>query len=126
MYAGRETSALRSTVDTLKRDIHEILTSGKFYVTGEIAQEMESINNGLDHLKLDMKLMTTAKDWKTGIDPQQISAHATNATTVLDKAAAFLFDYKNKMGAHTIETSQENEIRELHHWAKHNLQQIQS
>lgn len=49
----------------------------------------------------------------------------SDAQNVLDSLAATLFDYKNKMGNTAISSCQENEIRERHHWAMQNLQNVE-
>lgn len=124
MQASRR-GALSSTVNTVKRDIEEICQSGKFYVTEEIGNELNAIANGLDHLKLDDYFLSTSKDWDREFDPSQTKSHKANATSVLDSTAAVLYDYKDKMGNVAISRCQENEIRELHHWAMQSLKNVQ-
>lgn len=124
MQASRR-GALASTVNTVKKDIEEICRSGNFYVTEEIGHELNVIANGLDHLKLDDYLLTTSKDWEKGFDPTQTQSHKANALSVLDSTAALLYDYKEKMGNVAISHCQENEIRELHHWAVQSLKKIE-
>lgn len=124
MQASRR-GALASTVNTVKRDIEEICQSGNFYVTEEIGNELNVIANGLDHLKLDDYLLATSKDWDKGFDQTQTQSHKAKAVSVLDSAAAVLYDYKDKMGNVAISRCQENEIRELHHWAVQNLRNVQ-
>lgn len=124
MQASRR-GALASTVNTIKRDIEEICQSGKFYVTEEIGRELNVIASGLDHLKLDDYLLATSKEWDKGFDPTQTKSHKANALSVLDSTAAMLYDYKDKMGNVAISQSQENEIRELHHWAVQSLRNVQ-
>ena len=43
----------------------------------------------------------------------------------MDSAASVLYDFKEKMGNVAISRCQENEIRELHHWAVQNLKNVQ-
>jgi len=43
----------------------------------------------------------------------------------LDQTAARLFDYKSQLGAVSMGTKQENDVRELHQWAITTLKQIQ-
>lgn len=122
---GSRKGALASSVDMVKRDINEICQSGNYYVTEELGNEFNTIANGLDHLKLDGYLMNTSTDWQKGFDSTQLDAHSINAQNVLDSLAATLFDYKNKMGATSINQCQENEIRERHHWAINSLKNVE-
>ena len=71
-------SALSGTVNSIKTDIEDICNSGKYYVTEEIGNEMNTIANGLDHLKLDGYLMTTSSDWQKGFDSSQFQAHSSS------------------------------------------------
>ena len=48
-----------------------------------------------------------------------------DAASVLDTTASVLYDYKDKMGNVAISRCQENEIRELHHWAVQSLRNVQ-
>ena len=48
-----------------------------------------------------------------------------DAASVLDSTASVLYDYKDRMGNVAISRCQENEIRELHHWAVQSLRNVQ-
>ncbi|XP_076444468.1 uncharacterized protein LOC143282679 [Babylonia areolata] len=124
MEVSRAANALKNTVRTVEADIADILQSGNFYCTEEIARELTSIKNGLDHLRLDGTLLGS-EEWKGTFDPQSTSGALAGATGVLDKAAARLFDYKSQLGAVSMGQKQENEVRELHQWAITSLKQIQ-
>lgn len=57
MELSQERDSLMNGVNTLKADIREFLQSGNFYCTEEIARELTAIDNGLEHLKLDNRLL---------------------------------------------------------------------
>lgn len=120
----RAANALKGTAQTVKADIAEILGSGNFYCTEEIARELSAINNGLEHLKLDNTLLNS-EEWKTSFSPDATAEAFAGAASVLDQAAARLYDFKSQMGAVSVSQKQENDVRELHQWAITNLQQIQ-
>lgn len=124
MEITRATNALRSTITTVEADIRDILTSGNYYCTEEIARELTAIQNNLDHLKLDGTLLAS-NDWQRSFDPRDTGGAIAGATSVLDQTAARLFDYKSQLGAINVGQKQENEVRELHQWAITSLKQIQ-
>lgn len=124
MEITRATNALRSTIKTVEADVKDILTSGDYYCTEEIARELTGIQNNLDHLKLDGTLLSS-NEWQGSFDPRKTGAAIAGATSVLDQTAARLFDYKTQLGAVTVGQKQENEVRELHQWAITSLKQIQ-
>lgn len=49
----------------------------------------------------------------------------SDARNSLDTLCTTLFDYKTKMGNTTINSCQENEIRERHNWAVNSLQSVE-
>lgn len=124
MEITRAAGALRSTIKTVEADVNDILTSGNFYCTEEIARELTAIQNNLNHLKLDGTLLSS-DEWQGVFDPRSSGAAISGATSVLDQTAARLFDYKCQLGAVTVGQKQENEVRELHQWAIMTLKQIQ-
>lgn len=69
MEVSRAANALRSSVNTVKADIADILNSGTYYCTEEIARELSAINNGLEHLKLDNTLLES-KEWQSSFSPE--------------------------------------------------------
>ncbi|KAK7503275.1 hypothetical protein BaRGS_00005540 [Batillaria attramentaria] len=108
MEVSRAAMALQSGVNTVKADIAEILGSGNFYCTEEIARELSAIDNGLEHLKLD-KTLLDSKEWQESFSPESTSNALAGAASVLDRAAARMFDYKSQMGAVSMGQKQENE-----------------
>lgn len=73
MEISRSASALKSVINTVKSDIAEILQSGNFYCTEEIARELSLINNGLEHLRLDGALLSS-NDWQKSFNSPQINS----------------------------------------------------
>lgn len=70
MEITRATNALRSTVRTVEADIEDILQSGNYYCTEEIARELTAIRNGLEHLNLDGTLLSS-NEWQGSFDPRK-------------------------------------------------------
>ncbi|KAL8593750.1 hypothetical protein ACOMHN_032356 [Nucella lapillus] len=124
MEVSRATNTLKSAVCTIEADIADILQTGNYYCTEEIARELTAIKNGMDHLTLDGTLLGS-EEWKGSFDPQSTMENLAGAVSVLDKAGACLFDFKSQLGAVTMGQKQENEVRELHQWAITTLRQIQ-
>ncbi|XP_076467264.1 uncharacterized protein LOC143298314 [Babylonia areolata] len=124
MEINRATNALKSTIDTVEADIRDILQSGDYYCTEEIARELNAINNGLEHLRLDSTLLGS-EDWQKTFNPRNTAASISGATSILDRAAARLFDYKSQLRAVPMAQKQENEVREDHQWAMTTLLHIQ-
>lgn len=124
MEVSRATNALKNTIRSVEADIADILQSGNYYCTEEIARELTAIKNGLDHLSLDGTLLQS-EEWKGSFDPQGTVGALAGAVGVLEKTAACLFDYKSQLGAVSMGQKQENEVRELHQWATTSLKQIQ-
>ena len=69
MDVSRATNALKGTVRSVEADIADILQSGNYYCTEEIARELTAIKNGLDHLKLDGTLLGS-NEWSGSFDPR--------------------------------------------------------
>ena len=66
-------NALRSTIRTIEADIEDILRSGNYYCTEEIARELTAIRNGLEHLNLDGTLLSS-KEWQGAFNPRRTGA----------------------------------------------------
>ena len=69
MEITRAANALRSSIRTIEADIADILQSGNYYCTEEIARELTAINNGLEHLNLDGTLLSS-DEWQGSFDPR--------------------------------------------------------
>ncbi|ESO84905.1 hypothetical protein LOTGIDRAFT_235976 [Lottia gigantea] len=123
MYASR--NPVTSEINTVKSDIKDILQSGNYYCTEEIANELTKINNGLDHINLDDNILTTSRTWQNNFDPRQTMAHRNNLVSTMDKTSAMLFDLKSQLNMDKLKDKQENELREKHEWALNNLDQVQ-
>ena len=54
---------LKSKIRILEEDIKEILQSGNYYCTEEIAREFTEIKNSIEHLKLDSTFLTS-DEWQ--------------------------------------------------------------
>ncbi|KAK6171268.1 hypothetical protein SNE40_019493 [Patella caerulea] len=123
MYASR--NPIASEIKTVKSDIKDILQSGKYYCTEEIARELTKLDNGLDHLNFDNNLLTTSRTWQNNFDPNHTAAYRNNVVSAMDQTSARLFDLKNQLNVDKLKDKQENEIREKHEWAMNNLQSVQ-
>ncbi|XP_067674576.1 uncharacterized protein [Haliotis asinina] len=121
MYAS---GGLASSVQTAKRDIGDILQSGKYYCNEEIARELTAVSNGLNHLNLDDKFLSTSKEWQGRKGPMASTA-APDAASVVGRLSGVLQNYKHQMEGSRITEKQENEIREMHQWAVTNLRNSQ-
>lgn len=123
MYTTRMRThpALQSGAFSLEKEIKDIVESGQYYYTAEIATELYNISNAVDHIKLDSNFLTTSPDWGNKLDHDE----ARGAGAILTKIAGFLNEYKTVMGNRSIEMAQENNIRQNHHWAMENLLGLQ-
>ncbi|KAJ8305031.1 hypothetical protein KUTeg_017418, partial [Tegillarca granosa] len=127
MYGSRMrvNSGLGETIGCVKRDIQDITRTGNFYCTNEIARELSSINNALEHLKLDRTFLNTSPEWRTGAHERTGINGNNNAAEILQNLSQHLHEYKAKMGVKNMEDRQENEIREYHQWTLQNLRGLQ-
>jgi len=117
--------ALRNAVCAVKADIQDVLQSGQFYVTEEIARELSQINNALDHLALDSTFLSTSEEWKKkpgNYTPRQTSEQMSGAMSALNQVGNRLHECKSKLANRVVLSKQENELRELHQWAISSLQ----
>ncbi|OWF51674.1 uncharacterized protein LOC110448810 isoform X2 [Mizuhopecten yessoensis] len=123
MYTTRMRThpALQSGSFMLDREIREIIESGQYYYTAEIATELNNISNALEHILLDSNFLTTSPDWGRNLDHEE----ASGAGAILTKLAGFLNQYKSVMANRAIETAQETNIRQNHHWAMEHLIALQ-
>ncbi|XP_060077353.1 uncharacterized protein LOC132556914 [Ylistrum balloti] len=123
MYTTRMRThpALQTGSSSLDKEIREIIESGQYYYTAEIATELNNISNALDHILLDSNFLTTSPDWGSKLNDEE----ARGAGAILIKIAGFLNEYKSVMANRAIEMAQEVNIRQNHHWAMENLLNLQ-
>ncbi|XP_013380102.1 uncharacterized protein LOC106151404 [Lingula anatina] len=117
--------ALLGSVHTLKHDVNDVLRSGQYYVTDELARKAYDIDNSLNHLKFDQNLLATSKEWKQGFDQDKLMQEHMGATHAGQHVQQAFFDLKNSMSGKALDGKQENEIREAHHWADKTLEASQ-
>lgn len=63
--------ALQAGSMNLDREIREIIESGEYYYTPEIATELNNIGNALDHIMLDSNFLTTSPEWGSRFDTNE-------------------------------------------------------
>ncbi|KAK3098306.1 hypothetical protein FSP39_018209 [Pinctada imbricata] len=106
----------------VRREIDNIVSSGDFYVTNEIANELSNIRNAIDHLNLDGSILSTTDSFRPGKTGQESNV----AARLLNSTAEYLQDFKSQMHQNALRNKQENEIRELHQWGVNNLRGLQN
>ncbi|KAL5009507.1 hypothetical protein ScPMuIL_011812 [Solemya velum] len=116
---------LQGIVETVKRDIEDVLHTDEYYYTPEIVSELNNLNNGLEHLKLDKRITNTSADWDRKFNPRETDAATRTVASILDKTSSAMLEYKRAMLKRSIASKQENEVREIHHWAVQTLRQLQ-
>lgn len=104
---------------TAKSEINDILTSGNYYVTPEIAAELRSLHNGLDHLRLDSTIQSSSPEWRTKLMTRTNSTAGSTGT--IGRVNSLINQYKSHLHKENVSKLQENQIREMHHWAMINL-----
>lgn len=67
---GRPDPGLISTANSVQSEIQDLMQSGQYYCTNELANELTRINNAVDHLKLDGNIMSTSDSFKRFYDPR--------------------------------------------------------
>lgn len=120
--------ALRGAIGSLRADIQDVLSSGNFYVTEEIARELAAISNAADHLGLDSTFLATSQQWadKPGnFTAREATQQMGGALAAVNAAKGRLQDYKQLLGSRNVLGKQENELRELHQWAISSLKATQ-
>ncbi|XP_048766128.1 uncharacterized protein LOC125673558 [Ostrea edulis] len=122
---GRADPGLVSTANAVQTEIKDFMTSGSYYCTNELANELTRINNAVDHLKLDGNIMSTSDSFTRFYDPRNSVPEAMNPANNLANAAGFLKDLKSQLHVHSLRDKQENQVRELHQWGVDNLRGIQ-
>ncbi len=70
-YTGLSAS-FAGPANTVKRDIHEVLSSGQYYVTPEMGGELKAIGSGVDHIKLDNHFLKSSGDFAKRFSPSGI------------------------------------------------------
>ncbi|XP_005108686.1 uncharacterized protein LOC101862217 [Aplysia californica] len=126
--AMRTGGAVRNAVSAVRGDIQDVLQSGNFYVTEEIARELSVINNALEHIALDDTFLSTSQDWRSkpgNFTSRQTNEHMSGALSAVNQVGNRLYDYKSKLANRNILGKQENELRELHQWAISSLKSSQ-
>ena len=61
MYQSRQGAdpGLSRMANNVRKDIGDIIGSGSYYVTNEIANELTNISNAIDHLHLDRSILSS-------------------------------------------------------------------
>ncbi|CAL1545809.1 unnamed protein product [Lymnaea stagnalis] len=117
--ALRQGGILPCTATAVRNEIREILQSGNFYVTEEIAREMSVINNALEHLSLDDTFLTTSQNWQKqpgNFTPAETAQHLSGAMNAIQRIGMCLQECKYRLANSVVNGKQENQIRELHQW----------
>lgn len=122
---GRPDPGLISTANSVQSEIQDLMQSGQYYCTNELANELTRINNAVDHLKLDGNIMSTSDSFKRFYDPRNNVPEGVNPSSNLANAAGFIRDLKSKLHVNSLRDKQENQVRELHQWGVNNLRGIQ-
>ena len=71
MTEGRSdycTGALGSTSGALKAEVGQVMHSGKYYVTPELSRELQHINTGADHIRLEQHFRNNTQSWDGKFD----------------------------------------------------------
>nr|XP_022293125.1 uncharacterized protein LOC111103860 isoform X1 [Crassostrea virginica] len=123
--AGHPDPGLISTANSVQAEIRDLMQSGQYYCTNELANELTRINNAVDHLKLDGNIMSTSDSFKRFYDPRNSVPEGVNPANNLANAAGYLKDLKSRLHVNSLRDKQENQVRELHQWGVNNLQGIQ-
>ncbi|XP_059145872.1 uncharacterized protein LOC131933028 [Physella acuta] len=100
--------------------ILDILQSGNYYVTEEIAREFTVAKNALDHLCLDNTFLTSSQEWKKqpgNYTQNETAQHHSGALNAISNLGAYLCEYKRLLSNQAVLGKQENQVRELHQWA---------
>lgn len=116
--------ALQNCIKTIKGDIVDILQSGNYYVTEEIARELFGINNALEHMALDTTFLSTSQEWRKkpgNYSEQCVNEQMAGAMSAVNQVGNGLYSYKNRLAKRNVIGKQENELRELHQWAVSSL-----
>ncbi|BFZ10247.1 hypothetical protein BsWGS_13285 [Bradybaena similaris] len=119
---------MHNSIVAARCGIQDVLQSGKYYVTEEIAKEMSVINNALEHLSLDNTFLATSKEWQQNpgnYTPNQTNQHLSGALAAVNQVAATLKTLKELFCNENIAGKQENQLRELHQWAISSLKKSQ-
>ncbi|GFO27240.1 hypothetical protein PoB_005374500 [Plakobranchus ocellatus] len=120
--------ALIHATKSARSEIQDILMSGNYYITEEIARELSVINNALEHLSLDGTFLSTSADWQNkpgNFAPNQITGHMSGAMCAINQVGNKLAELKGRLGTRVVQEKQENELRELHQWAVSSLKNSQ-
>lgn len=61
------------TLGGLRNDIQSIRSSGQYYVTHELDKELNNINDGVNHMRLDSDLINSSSEWGKTFDQQHLN-----------------------------------------------------
>uniref|UniRef100_A0A0B6Y2D4 Uncharacterized protein n=1 Tax=Arion vulgaris TaxID=1028688 RepID=A0A0B6Y2D4_9EUPU len=128
MATTKRGGPLHQAINSVRCDIQEVLQSGNYYVTEEIAREMSVINNSLEHLSLDNIFLTTSNNWQTNpgnYTANQTVQHLSGALAAVFQVAGNLDTFKQHFCNENVAGKQENQLREVHQWAISSLKDSQ-
>ena len=108
-------------INSVKREVGDVLSSGNYYVTPELQRELSSIQNGLDHLNLDSNILNSSTGWRKSLSASAAGHSNGGLQQALGHAAGVISGVKNKLDKKNVSQMQENQIREAHHQAMQDL-----
>ena len=59
-------------VKTLTEDVTRLSRSGNYYVTPELARNLEHLQNTVNHINLDNEFLSNSKQWRKKFDEQKL------------------------------------------------------
>lgn len=65
------TPGVHGLASNVSHDVRDMMQSGNYYVTPELANKLGNINCGVESIKLDQQLMASSKDWAARFAPQE-------------------------------------------------------
>jgi len=125
MHPGVSQS-FNNAADGLGRNLQDVRSSGQFYVTHELDREMDRIGNGVNHMKLDSDFIDSSTEWGKRFDGNALNREKAESAAKMSQGSSFMGQYRGNFDVPKVKFMEENQVREMHHWAGQNLNGVKN
>ncbi|CAF0837203.1 unnamed protein product [Didymodactylos carnosus] len=106
-----------NSVKNLQNEFLTFISSGYYYFTQDICDQIKNINSALDNIKLDHELQSGSKQWAKQFDPEQLKYNERGINDLISKGHDLIGQFQMCLHKDLIQTKEENQLRELNSWA---------
>ncbi|CAF0755657.1 unnamed protein product [Didymodactylos carnosus] len=109
------------SIKNLQNEFTTLISSDCYYFTQEICDQIKNINHALNNIKLDHEFQVGSKQWAKQFDSEKLKQNEKAVSDLIRKGHDLTGQFKMYLRKDLVQTKEENQLRELHSWARDNL-----